>query len=136
MAETPATDVMLAPITVRATYDLVWWEDGNAEPVEAGGYTDPENPWRGEDVPVPAGLCGPDFLVWRDRNVDSLIFLPSEADELVDFVRDFPGAVWDAGTECEAEQVIIGDEARWRQVTLHLDGAPDDVARIIERAFA
>lgn len=122
-----------APIVLRATFEHVWWEDGAEDPCEERGYTDPRNPWGGIDAIVPDGLCGAPFAAWRDKNAETVTFQPDEFAECVDFVADFPGGVWNAETECEAEQNVR--DGTWRRVWLHVDGKPADIAAIIERAF-
>lgn len=100
-------------ITMSATYDIVAWFGDDEEPTESGGFTDPENPWGGFRVELPAQENR--SPQWYTENVTTVEF--DDLFEAARFVADFPGGVWDH-RECEAEQDYRSGE--YTRVTLHV----------------
>ncbi len=112
-------------VLLRATYRQVG-PDGE----EAGGFTDPRNPWGGADDAVPEMLCGERFVAWRDANTT---WIELGIEEAARFVAEFPGGVWDA-TEAEFSTVDYARGTR-RAVLLHVEGADGDVEQVMRAAF-
>lgn len=143
-------------IIMRATYEeLEWPEEGDPDYVEGdnqprrtGGYTDPHNPWGGLDSEIPEGLCGEPFSIWREENVEPLVFDDDDPSTLDDgefdddgvwrdfsalevaarFIVDFPGAVWDLWEGEYSMNFRTGIE---RGVTLHVEVAPDPFTQLL-----
>lgn len=89
------------PYTVRATYTDLTPQGEDEDYLEESGWVDPTNPYGGftsEDEPM-------------NHILDTLA-------ELVHFIVDFPGGVWDFSEgEYHTEDYRTGRE---RQVTLHV----------------
>ena len=98
-------------VTMRATYDCVLWH-GEDDYSEWGGYCDPENPWGTADDEYDES----DESDAYGRGEPIVLELPF--DDAVEFIRDFPGAVWDLHDHCDASQNRTGV---WTRVTLHVD---------------
>lgn len=126
------TQVLMIPkITVTATYDTVEWkdeEDGcpSEEPIETGGFTDPENPWGGWKTELPQGTNPPPE--WYDSNVKRVTF--DTAWEAAEFILDFPGGVLDY-SEGEGEQDLR--TGVWTRVTLHVEGGQEWIFELCDR---
>ena len=104
-------------VTIRATYQCDYWPNacdgcGAENPAEWGGYCDPANPWGTADDTYDPDAAGDEI------GEPVLIVLPVYA--AAKFLADFPGAVWELETECEASQNYrTGVHTR---VTAHVDG--------------
>jgi hypothetical protein len=103
-------------ITLRATYscDLSLGEDDIAE---WGGFCDPANPWGTADddynPDAPPHDPNDEPIILTEADFDTL-------DDIVTFVRDFPGAVWDVVHDCDSSQNMR--TGVYTRVTLHVDG--------------
>lgn len=112
-------------IEMTATYDEVWFEEGEEDPHELGGFTDPHNPWGGFRTELPAAENpGPE---WYAENVTTVSFAGVE--EAAEFVVDFPGGVWNYSESESGQDVRTG---HWLSVTLHVGG--DEEAAVFARA--
>jgi hypothetical protein len=108
---------MLTPIVMRATYEILHWDDEpDTEPEREGGYTDPNNPWGGFRSEVPDDLTGEAFTAWCAENIETVQF--DSLWDAAEFVVDFPGAVWDYCEGDYSTNYRTGDEMG---VTLHVD---------------
>lgn len=96
-------------IRVRATFDAYRWVDDEQDyPHERGGWVDPSNPWGSFEQDRDDDSAEPDTVEFETIR------------EAVEFLREFPGGIWDIGQECEPEQDYRTGE--WKAVTAHVDG--------------
>lgn len=112
-------------VTLRATYDCHYFPEGSDDPAEWGGWCNPANPWGtmyGDDEYDPNDT-GPAY--GRNSPPDEIVLPVYSAAE---FVRDFPGGVWDFA---EGESEMNFHSGVWRSVTLHLSGAGAETALAI-----
>lgn len=100
-------------VTIRATFDAWKWNDESDDPDERGGWVDPSNPWGSfeqdsrDDSAEPESITLPLF-------------------EAAEFLKDFPGGVWNYDDGCEAEQNVRTGE--YKQVTAHI---PSELETIV-----
>lgn len=162
---------MTAPhVELKATFWCDWWPpgEGDDDPVQWGGWCDPQNPWgTADDDPPGDPICAlcerrlyyrheyhrgckvtgatgwldefylwdddpePDECehrpVWADKDGDGEpIVLTLPIYQAAEFIRDFPGGVWDLGTESDHDQDYRTGVCT--AVTLHVDGPGKDAA--------
>jgi hypothetical protein len=115
------------PVRMRATYDCVYWPDPeDDDPAQWGGWCDPHNPW--------GSLWGDDEYDPDDdsdaygRGEPIEIVLP--LNEAVEFVCDFPGAVWDLWEGESSVNYRTGVDV---SVTLHVEDHEALVLGLAER---
>lgn len=116
--------VPLVPlVTIRATYDCVYFPDGEEDAATWGGWCDPSNPWgtlwgddeyRADDDSDAYGRNGPP------------VELTLPVGEAARFLADFPGGVWDL---CEGSSSVNYRTGVDVSVTAHADG-PGAVAAL------
>ena len=111
-------------VILRATYEGVLFPEEDdkciySDPFIWRGWCDPENPWGTlDDEPR-------DQYSVDDEPIE-LILPPYQAAE---FIRDFPGAVWDLHTDCDPSQNYR--TGVWTTVTLHVSGEAAETALAI-----
>lgn len=108
---------MLTPIVMRATYEILRFDDEpDTEPEREGGYTDPSNPWGGFRSEMPNELWGEALDAWCAENIETVQF--DSLWDAAEFVVEFPGGVWDY---CEGEYDVNYRTGDHMSVTLHVD---------------
>jgi hypothetical protein len=107
--------------TLRATFECVQWPEDEEDPLIWHGWCDPRNPWGTADTDPPDSPS-----IWgSDAGSSEPIELELPIYEAAEFIRDFPGGVWDH-TESESEQ--SWRSGVWTSVTLHVSGIGGDAA--------
>lgn len=115
--------VPLVPlVTIRATYDCVYFPGGGEDAALWGGWCDPSNPW--------GTLWGDDEYRADDSDAYGRNGPPVEltlpVGEAARFLADFPGGVWDL---CEGSSSVNHRTGVDVSVTAHADG-PGAVAAL------
>lgn len=113
---------MIPLATLRATYTCWWWptDEPDTDPWTWGGFCDPQNPWgTADDTPREV------YSVDGDEPIE--LHLPVY--EAAEFIRDFPGAVWDLRDMCD---MCAPDQSfrngAYTNVTLHVSGDAGETA--------
>jgi hypothetical protein len=104
---------MIPTVTLRATYTCWWWpsDEPDTDHWTWGGWCDPRNPW---------GTADDEPRETYDVEGDEPIELVLPIYEAAEFIRDFPGAVWDWHDDCDASQNYVN--GAYTTVTLHVSG--------------
>lgn len=106
---------LATPIRIGASFDAWLWGDPETDgdlPIEQDhGWVDPANPWGSFEQDVYDDSCEP-----------AIVELPLA--EAVEFLRDFPGGIWNY-REAEAEQDFR--TGRCKRVNAHVDANFEDL---------
>lgn len=115
---------MIPTVTFTATYECTYWPDPEGdEPLCWGGWCDPHNPWGTSNDDIPEQ--------WDTMTTERPITIELPIWQAAEFIRDFPGGVWELGRECDpSENYRTGVTT---QVTLHVSGPGADAALEIEQ---
>lgn len=109
---------MIPTVTFTATYDCVYWPDPEDDtPMTWGGWCDPHNPWGTSNDDIPEQ--------WDTSTTEEPITVELPIWQAAEFIRDFPGGVWDVSLCCPSENYRTGVST---QVTLHVAGPGADAA--------
>lgn len=117
-------------VTLTATFTTYKWPSDEAEaefPYINHGYCDPQNPWGTLPHYVDESTDWPE-----GRQEPITVTLPLW--EAAEFIRDFPGGVWDF-REGEPSTIDYG-EGIDADVTLHVAGAEAAALELAERLGA